>query len=103
MSFTFRVRRSAGAVVDSDLASELLGAEGIHLFQMWQRVCADLRAAEGRRASPDVLLDLAVEVIRARNAMVRAQIAAGWKPSAVDLNALERDELLVREADDRIL
>jgi hypothetical protein len=104
VSFSFRVRRIASAASnDTDIPVQRLDEDGSRLFLAWQSACADLRAAEQRGDAADEILELAVEVIRARNAMTRAQMTAGWIPSPDDSNALERDELVVREADERNL
>jgi hypothetical protein len=100
MSLSFRVRRTAGAVIETGHAP-ISRTDSSGLFHAWQEACASLRAAEQRRDGPETILDLAVEVIRARIALIRDQIADGWQPAPDVLSDLARDELLVREADDR--
>ena len=97
MNLAFRARRNARTVT-SGPQSERSG-----FFGAWQSACVELRAAESGRADPDVIVRLATEVIRERNAMTRAQMSLGWEPSADVLADLERDEQLVRESDDRNL
>ncbi|MDQ1487125.1 MAG: hypothetical protein QOJ62_2818 [Actinomycetota bacterium] len=99
MSLSFRVRRRAGTVTDTGPAS--VDSLIDDLFRSWSVATSNLRAAEARRDDHDTILALAVEVIRARNALTREQIALGWSPSAAILRELTLDEMLVQEADDR--
>jgi hypothetical protein len=71
------------------------------LFDEWQRAGAALRAAEAHGASDDEVLPLAEDVLRARAAVLRDRIAAGWQPSDEVMHELEVDTQLVREADAR--
>jgi hypothetical protein len=71
------------------------------LFDEWQRAGAALRTAEAHGASDDEVLPLAEEVLRARVAVLRDRIAAGWQPSDGVMRELEVDTQLVREADAR--
>jgi len=71
------------------------------LFDEWQRAGAALRTAESHGASDDEVLPLAEDVLRARVAVLRDRIAAGWQPSVEVMHDLEVDAQLVREADAR--
>ena len=71
------------------------------LFDEWQRAGAALRTAESHGASDDEVLPLAEDVLRARVAVLRDRIAAGWQPSDGVMHDLEVDAQLVREADAR--
>jgi hypothetical protein len=71
------------------------------LFDEWQRASAALRSAESRGATDDEVLPLAEDVLRARVAVLRDRIAAGWQPSDDVMRELEVDAQLVREADAR--
>lgn len=71
------------------------------LFDKWQRAGSALRTAESHGASDDEVLPLAEDVLRARVAVLRDRIAAGWQPSDEVLRELEVDAQLVREADAR--
>jgi hypothetical protein len=71
------------------------------LFDEWQRAGAALRTAESRGASDDEVLPLAEDVLRARVAVLRDRIAAGWQPTDDVIRQLEIDAQLVREADAR--
>jgi hypothetical protein len=71
------------------------------LFDEWQRAGAALRTAESHGASDDEVLPLAEDVLRARVAVLRDRIAAGWQPSQEVMRELEVDTQLVREADAR--
>jgi hypothetical protein len=71
------------------------------LFDEWQRAGAALRTAEAHGASDDEVLPLAEDVLRARVAVLRDRIAAGWRPSDEVMHELEVDTQLVREADAR--
>jgi hypothetical protein len=100
MNLGFRLRRRARIVTDTGPSSGSATVDS--LFRVWQKACADLRAAEEEEGKDHgKMLALAVEVIRSRNALTREQIATGWTPSAAVLRGLVRDEQLVREADDR--
>jgi hypothetical protein len=69
-------------------------------FNAWQRATAALRAAEQRGAAHAEIVQLAEQVIRARNAMVLDRLAAGWQPRDDVLHRLICDEELLREKDD---
>jgi hypothetical protein len=71
------------------------------LFDEWQRAGAALRTAEAHGATDDEVLPLAEDVLRARVAVLRDRIAAGWRPSDEVMHELEVDTQLVREADAR--
>ena len=71
------------------------------LFDEWQRAGIALRTAEAHGASDDEVLPLAEDVLRARAAVLRDRIAAGWRPSDEVMHELEVDTQLVREADAR--
>jgi hypothetical protein len=71
------------------------------LFDEWQRAGAALQTAESRGASDDEVLPLAEDVLRARVAVLRDRIAAGWQPSDGVMHDLEVDAQLVREGDAR--
>lgn len=71
------------------------------LFDEWQRAGAALRSAESHGATDDEVLPLAEDVLRARVAVMRDRIAAGWQPSDEVMHELEVDTQLVREADAR--
>jgi hypothetical protein len=70
-------------------------------FDEWKRAGAALRTAELRGAGDDEVLPLAEDVLRARVAVLRDRIAAGWQPSDEVMRELEVDAQLVREADAR--
>jgi hypothetical protein len=69
-------------------------------FNAWQRATAALRAAEHSGAQHAEIVQLAEQVIRARNALVLDRLAAGWEPSDHILHHLMSDEDLLRERDD---
>lgn len=71
------------------------------LFDEWQRAGVALRTAEAHGSSDDDLLSLAEDVLKARVAVMRDRIAAGWQPSDEVMHELEVDTQLVREADAR--
>ncbi|HZV26502.1 MAG TPA: hypothetical protein VFG00_09440 [Acidothermaceae bacterium] len=72
-----------------------------HLFDDWQRASAALRDAEAHGASNSEVLALAEDVLRARVAVMRDRIAAGWQPSDEVMHDLEVDTQLMHEADAR--
>jgi hypothetical protein len=101
MSLNFRVRRRVGVPPQTRTPSD---SDILHdLFRGWQAACSELRTAENASVDQDAVLDLATDVIRTRNKLTRAQIANGWSAPRDVLDDLERDELLVQEADDRRL
>jgi hypothetical protein len=69
-------------------------------FNAWQRATAALRAAEHGGAPHAEIVQLAEQVIRARNTLVLDRLAAGWEPSDDILHHLVSDEELLRERDD---
>jgi hypothetical protein len=60
-----------------------------------------LASAEGHSGDGETTLDRSVDVIRARNTMTRERVAGGQPPTAAALEALESDELLLLEEDER--
>jgi hypothetical protein len=70
-------------------------------FESWMAACAELRRSELRGDDRDTVLAHSVEVIRARNGLIRDRIEAGWQLGKPILTHLGRDEQLVQEADDR--
>ena len=69
-------------------------------FNAWQRATAALREAEHRGAPHAEIVQLAEQVIRARNALVLDRLDAGWQPHDDVLQRLISDEELLREKDD---
>ncbi len=69
-------------------------------FNAWQRATAALRAAEHSGAAHAETVQLAEQVIRARNALVLDRLEAGWQPRDDVLHHLISDEELLREKDD---
>jgi hypothetical protein len=101
MSLSFRVRRRAG--IPPQMGPLSGSADIDDSYRDWRAAGDALRAAEQAGGPPDTILKLAAAVIRARNALTRAQISQGWEPSAAIMQDLERDEQLVEEADERRL
>jgi hypothetical protein len=64
-------------------------------FNAWHCACAALRLAEACGDTGSELIRLSEEVVRARNALIRDRMRAGWQPSEEVLADLYRDELLL--------
>jgi hypothetical protein len=65
-------------------------------FAAWAHAYADLTAAERAGDGAERTMELVNEVLRARCALARQRVAAGWFPGFEIVNRLRLDEYLLR-------